>query len=258
MQTEVGGTTDKVEELETTLTGKWRIRKQHKRSLVTLTESVQALQTTSSNMQTEVGGTTEKVEELETTLTREMENTKANKRSLEILTETVQALQTTSSNMQTEVGGTTDKVEELETTLTREMENTKANKRSLVTLTESVQALQTTSSNVMILNGEESAGNARCAKVCAGTTGRSSTSHSRYGSQDISIYVNISGCGFVKIPTITTSVEGRGGHDEATGTSSVYSATRTGFTMRFRRGHASHYATIYNWNVEWIAIGYTC
>ena len=76
----------------------------------------------------------------------------------------------------------------------------------------------------------------------------------------------MSGCGFVKIPTITTSLEGSVYHDRAVGGSSVYSATTSGFTVNIQHLDSSYNtgtrlsdaARNYKWNLEWVAVGYTC
>ena len=116
--------------------------------------------------------------------------------------------------------------------------------------------------SVTILNGEDENGDPSCAKVCSGTTGRTTSDwvDANYKT-GINLNVDISGCGFVKVPTITTSIEGTSAHWEITGTSAVYSATTESFTMwlaanrlNTRRGFATHR----KWNVEWIAVGFTC
>ena len=75
----------------------------------------------------------------------------------------------------------------------------------------------------------------------------------------------MSGCDFVKIPTVTTSVEGpTGWHWELTATSSVYSTTATEFRIYLRHDDPDlsntlrQYATELMWNVDWIAVGFTC
>lgn len=114
-------------------------------------------------------------------------------------------------------------------------------------------------SPVTILTAEESNGLPNCAKVCSGTTGRQSTSWVDYSTNGVYVDVDISGCGFVKIPTLTTSIEGHSSHWRVTGSSSVYDTTVTGFRIYIeqtvlRKGLAA--SRLYN--VEWIAIGFTC
>ena len=94
-------------------------------------------------------------------------------------------------------------------------------------------------------------------------SGRSSTTTTHHSSEAVYIDVDIRGCGFVKIPTITTSIEGKGGHYTATGTSAVYSASASQFRMYIKNDHyasegVGNAARRLGWNVEWIAVGYTC
>ena len=96
-------------------------------------------------------------------------------------------------------------------------------------------------------------------------SGRSSTSVADYTSE-LRIDVDMSGCGFVKIPTITTSLEGITSHAYTTGATSVYSATTSGFYVYIRYSESSWNTGTtlrddlgyYNWNIEWVAVGYTC
>ena len=94
-------------------------------------------------------------------------------------------------------------------------------------------------------------------------SGRSSTSVTDHTSF-LGIHVDISGCGFVKIPTITTSLEGRGSHYQATGATSLYHATTSMFYVYITHPDVTSGTTLrdwakdYNWNIEWVAVGYTC
>jgi len=110
---------------------------------------------------------------------------------------------------------------------------------------------------VMIINGEQPAGDETCIKVCAGSTGRSTTDWTYYSSAGIYEDVDISDCGFTTIPTLTTAIEGTSHHWTASGTSSVYSVTTNSFRIYLSHSSAGS-AEKYNWNVEWIAVGYTC
>ena len=80
----------------------------------------------------------------------------------------------------------------------------------------------------------------------------------------LQIDVDISGCGFVKIPTITTSLEGSSSHYKAIGASNLYSATTSGFTVYITNPSYTtgtrlrDAARNSNWNLEWVAVGYTC
>ena len=95
------------------------------------------------------------------------------------------------------------------------------------------------------------------------TPGRDSTITTEYGYDTIFIDVDISDCGFVKIPTITTSLEGNGKHYEGTGTSSLSSASASWFRMYIEMATyavegVGDAAKRLRWNVEWVAVGYIC
>jgi len=111
---------------------------------------------------------------------------------------------------------------------------------------------------VMIVSGEQHAGSEKCIKVCAGSTGRTTTDWTYDNKNTIYEDVDISDCGFKTIPTVTTSIEGRTWHYIARGTSSIYSVTTTSFRLYLQHESESGNAEEYNWNVEWIAVGYTC
>jgi len=112
---------------------------------------------------------------------------------------------------------------------------------------------------VALVSGEEEAGSSKCIKVCAGTTGRETTDWINYGSQGIYTDVDIGSCGFVKTPTVTTSLEGRSNHWTADGTSAVYSASPTGFRIYIHKSNLQEdVAKNDGYNVEWISVGYTC
>ena len=98
-----------------------------------------------------------------------------------------------------------------------------------------------------------------CVKVCGGTTRRGATNWSGSGSYPYTT-VDISDCGFVTVPTVTTSIEGSGIHNRLTGTSAVYDLSTSSFMIYLKYPLSSGYShsKTYHWNVEWIAIGYTC
>lgn len=98
-----------------------------------------------------------------------------------------------------------------------------------------------------------------CVRVCGGTTGRMTTNWTNSDSQVVSITVDISDCGFVTVPTLTTSIEGAGNHHVNTGNSAVYHLSTSSFRMYLKNTEYSiRFARRGRWNVEWIAIGYTC
>ena len=111
----------------------------------------------------------------------------------------------------------------------------------------------------MVVSGEEDPREERCATVCAGTSGRGDTNWVDYSSGGIYTDVDISKCGFVTIPTVTSSLEGTTSHWTTTGSSEIYGVTTGTFRIYLvapsgRGGGANKMG----WNVEWIAVGYTC
>ena len=97
--------------------------------------------------------------------------------------------------------------------------------------------------------------------MCAGTSGRGATNWVDYSSNGIYTDVDISKCGFVTIPTVTSSLEVAGNDltTRTTGSSEIWSVTTSTFSIYLvvpagRGGGANEKG----WNVEWIAVGYTC
>jgi len=114
---------------------------------------------------------------------------------------------------------------------------------------------------VLIVSGEQPAGNEKCMKVCAGSTGRTTTDWVSYSSEGLYYDVDISDCGFQTIPTVTTSVEGDAGHWRSMGTSSIYNTSPSKFRIYLLNTYNNPQggtAEQWKWNVEWIAVGYTC
>ena len=138
----------------------------------------------------------------------------------------------------------------------------------LCVLTSSVDARKKRKKNravqTQILNGEEENSANSCAKVCSGTTGRKVTDYQNYSDgKNVYVDVDMTGCGFAKIPNVVISVEGSSSHWVAQGTSSVYDTTSTGFRVYLnndKAGVARGYlnAEGYKWNIDWIAVGFTC
>jgi len=110
---------------------------------------------------------------------------------------------------------------------------------------------------VAVISSEQSGGNQQCAKVCAGTTGRTTSKWINYSGSGIYMDVDISRCGFARVPTITSSIEGSSSHWMATGTASIYHASPTKFRI-YLSSNVRGRAKTYKWNVEWIAVGHTC
>ena len=128
-------------------------------------------------------------------------------------------------------------------------------------LEEEIAAVKSAAREVMIVNGEEAGSEPSCARVCAGTTGRGTTTWNDVPSNGVNLSVDISQCGFVKVPTVTTSVEGRTNQWRATGLAAVYSTTTESFDM-WVEGRISNptggNAESWGWNVEWVAVGFVC
>ncbi|XP_063680224.1 uncharacterized protein LOC134815602 [Bolinopsis microptera] len=150
-----------------------------------------------------------------------------------------------------------EKMANLKTTVDSEMANLKTS------VEEDMADLKAAPREVMIVSGEEEAGEAGCARVCSGTTGRGTTNWIDASSTSVRVSVDISDCGFVKVPTVTTSVEGNFYHCKATGLAAVYTTTTTSFDMVVGGPSSSYYpvggrAASWGWNVEWISVGYIC
>jgi len=118
-----------------------------------------------------------------------------------------------------------------------------------------------TRDEVLIVSGEQAAGNEKCMKVCAGSTGRTTTDWTNYSVDGIYYDVDISDCGFRTVPTVTTAIEGSSSHWVSLGTSSIYSTSPSAFRIYLKNTYANPqegFAEKHKWNVEWIAVGYTC
>ena len=115
-----------------------------------------------------------------------------------------------------------------------------------------------------ILNGEEENSADTCAKVCSGTTGRRVTDYQNYSDgKNVYVDVDMTGCGFAKIPNVVISVEGSSSHWMALGTSSVYNTTPTSFRVYLKNDNSgvakgNLNSESYKWNIDWIAVGFTC
>jgi hypothetical protein len=143
--------------------------------------------------------------------------------------------------------------------LTRRVVSLEASLNKSDDLTRRVAKLEASGANIKIVSSQGKAGNAECAKVCAGTTKRGATAWKDYSSTGVYVEVDMSKCGFATVPTITTSVEGRSNHWIAAGTSSVYAARKDGFIIYLKQSVGlKGGANKWKWNVEWVAVGYTC
>ena len=115
---------------------------------------------------------------------------------------------------------------------------------------------------LQIVNGEEENSDQKCAKVCSGSTGRASTAFKDYSDgKNVYLDVDMSECGFAKIPNVVISVEGSSHHWNVLGSSSVYNTTPTTFRVYLNNGNAGLNKSLLDdkkWNIEWIAVGFTC
>ena len=121
--------------------------------------------------------------------------------------------------------------------------------------------------DLVIVSSEEAAGDEECRRICSGTTGRTSTDWV-YFNDNPGFYtdVDMADCGFVKIPTITTSLGGAGYHWRAIGSNAIYSATSTKFRVYLSTEvvesginlQDESFAEEKDWNIGWMAVGYTC
>jgi len=154
--------------------------------------------------------------------------------------------------LETSVAKVNDEIEAAETAL----------KTSIAQTNDKIEAIDTLGDvEVMIVSGEQAAGDEKCVKVCAGSTGRKTTDWVDYHSDGLYYDVDISDCNFIRIPTVTTSVEGNGNHWKFTGTSSIYNTSPTTFRMyvqHLSRDIQDEKFETRTWNIEWIAVGYTC
>ena len=124
---------------------------------------------------------------------------------------------------------------------------------------------------VLLGSGAE-AEDGECYKLCAGDSGRGSTTW-RDGGFPAKVYtrVDITNCGFTSPPIITTAVSGNGHHDKNTGQSAPFEISATSFQINLLGATESafesfkeptvitrHTAAQYGWHVLYVAVGYVC
>ena len=100
-----------------------------------------------------------------------------------------------------------------------------------------------------------------CLITCAGSTGAGVTHWIQHADHTLETHVDITQCGFVTTPVITTSLAGIGYHDTQKGTSAPWNVNMAGFTIAVIDDFADtsvSRALQYLWHVNWIAVGYTC
>jgi len=133
--------------------------------------------------------------------------------------------------------------------------------KRVVQLEQTRAKIEDVKKEVVIVSGEQAAGNDKCMKVCAGSTGRTTTDWYDYSTNGLYYDVDISDCGFVTIPTVTTSVEGTSSHWDSLGASSIYNTSPTTFRIYLKNTYTDPQGGVaenLKWNIEWIAVGYTC
>lgn len=129
---------------------------------------------------------------------------------------------------------------------------------SFINITAKIDEVTT---EVAVVSTEEKGGQEKCLKICAGTTGRGKTNWQNHCCYKwVHTWVDITSCGFTKIPTITASIEGEHKQWQTTGAIVRSTATNFQFYREYSNGDDPRGAgpTKWKWNVEWIAVGYTC
>ena len=100
-----------------------------------------------------------------------------------------------------------------------------------------------------------------CLMTCAGSTGAGITTWTVHSSEKMVTAVDMSECGFVDIPVVTTSLAGIGWHDLQKGVSAPWSISKTGFqiiVLDNGKAPSVSLAQQNKWHVNWIAVGYNC
>ena len=120
-------------------------------------------------------------------------------------------------------------------------------------------------SNLVVVSSEEGAGDENCARICSGITGCDWIHYNYFNSNPGAFAsVDMRACGFVKIPTITVSLGGTTWHWKAIGSNAIYSATSTSFSVYLStevvgdKTKTESFAKEQEWNIQWMAVGYTC
>ena len=101
-----------------------------------------------------------------------------------------------------------------------------------------------------------------CALICAGTTGIGTTKWTKGSGQDfISVTVDMSNCGFVSAPIVSTVLTGNGHTRSVIGTSGIYGLTNKKFLIvptRIYNYDLYGRAIELKWRVDWQAVGFVC
>jgi len=233
---------------------------QSMKSIVTLDELVTTLSVQVASLTTSLSSMQVKVEQIEKQNARLFTSLeKVNERITNESNEVTAAFKTTQNNLKKLNTGIGD----LESSFQARGKTFKTDMASLRTSIANIDAkVEKANKEVVVVSGEASNGHAKCVKVCAGTTGRDTTNwldHSSY--RGVYSDVDMTSCGFVKVPTVTTSIEGTSNHWVVTGTSSVYNVQPSKFRIFLYDTHSDPrrgVARSRKWNVEWIAVGFTC
>jgi len=131
-------------------------------------------------------------------------------------------------------------------------------KASFIDITAKIDEVTT---EVAVVSTEGKGGQEKCLKICAGTTGRGKTNWKNHCCYKwVHTGVDITSCGFTKIPTITASIEGYHKQWQTTGAISHSTATSFQVYREYSNGDDPRGGDPrkWKWNVEWIAVGYTC
>ena len=103
-----------------------------------------------------------------------------------------------------------------------------------------------------------------CALVCSGTTGAGRTDWKKWATGEIYLWVDTRDCGFVGIPTVTTTMSVSVISKRITGTSQVAYVGAGGFRVYLQgfvdeNGDLSpEYAKDRAYAINWLAVGYNC
>jgi len=211
--------------------------------LTNLAVQITQMMVSVSELKVKLQETTQSVKELEQKMV------KLEEKEVPAIKDDITALTSSVAKTAEEISGVNDNVDTLTTSITKTNAKIDAVEGKMGR------------GDVMIVSGEEEAGNENCIKVCAGTTGRGTTDWEYINKDTVNYVVDISDCNFVTIPTVTTSVEGIGHLDMTTGTASLFNTSPTSFKMWLKNTYVDlrgENAKLLGWNVEWIAVGYTC
>jgi len=217
-----------------------------------LTTSLSAIKVDGEKTKKDLEQTKTKIAEVEDYSVRALE------KKIEKLTTSLELVKENAGDAQKDVEHTKTKIADLEEKVVVGLQ------KKIDQLTTSVKEtnakVDEIDGEVTLVSGEDKAGASKCVKVCAGTTGRTKTTWVNYsGNHGIYTDVDISRCGFVKTPTVTTSLEGSSSHWVASGTASVYNTSPSKFRIYiYKSSLRTKQAKSWKYNVEWIAVGYTC